>query len=130
MRETLYPFLALIVLRHSRMVVCERFEGALPLDEFIGRLRQAVADNEGELVVERTERYRRQEDQQLRESQDQAFEESLAADRAKQRKRDEDMQRAEQLVAEEEEEQRREEVKKEVRQWNEWKCRHICTCNL
>ena len=115
LRETLYPFLALIVLRHGRMVVCERIEGALSLDEFIERLRTSVADNEAELVVERTNRYRRQEDQQLRESQDQAFEESLAADREKQRRRDEDMWRAKQLAEEEEEEQRREEVMKEVR---------------
>ena len=114
LRETAYPFLVLVVLRQRQMVVCERIEGTLTLDEFISRLRLAVADNEGELVVERTERFRREEDKKLRESQDQAFEESLAADRAKQQRLEEDLQRAEQLVEQEEEEQRREEAMKEV----------------
>ncbi len=114
LRETTYPFLALVVLKQSRMVVCERVEGARPLADLVGLLRRAVSDNEGELVVERTERLRRQEDQQLRQAQDQAFEESLAADKEKQRKRDEDMRKAEELARKEEEEQMREERKKEV----------------
>ena len=102
------------------MVVCERIEGSMPRDELINSLRRAVADNEGELVVERTERFRRQEDQQLRQDQDQAFEESLAADKEKQRKKEEDRRRAEQLVREEEEEQRMEEARKEVSRSRCW----------
>lgn len=115
LRENSYPFLALIVLKQSRLVVCERIEGILSLSELITRLRAAMTDNEGELVVERTERLRRQEDQQLRESQDQAFQESLAADREKERQREEDRSRAEELVQEQERIQRQQEKEKEVR---------------
>ena len=56
LRENTYPFLALIVLRQSRMVVVERVEGLLPLRELIARLAVAVRMNEAELVVERNER--------------------------------------------------------------------------
>ena len=80
MRENAYPFLGLVVLKQSRLVVCERVEGAVPLDDLIRRLRSSMTDNEGELVVERTERLRRLEDQQLRMAQDQAFQESLEAE--------------------------------------------------
>lgn len=102
LRENTYPFLALVVVKRSRLVVCERIEGVLPLPELIRRLQSAITDNEGELVVERTERFRRQETQQLREAQDQAFQESLAADRAKEKQREEDQSRAEALVREQE----------------------------
>ena len=95
-------------------MVCERIEGLIPRTEVIIRLRDAMMDNEGELVVERTERLRRQEDQQLREAQDQAFQESLAADREKERQRVEDQSRAEELVREQERIQREQEKEKEV----------------
>lgn len=114
LRENTYPFLALIVLKQSRLVVCERIEGILSLSELTSRLRVAMTDNEGELVVERTERLRRQEDQQLRESQDEAFKESLAADREKERQRVEVRSRAEELVREQERLQREQEKEKEV----------------
>jgi FAS-associated factor 2 len=73
-----------------------------------------MVDNEGELVVERTERLRRQEDQQLREAQDQAYQESLAADREKERLRVEDQSRAEELAREQERLQREQEKEAEV----------------
>lgn len=58
LRENTYPFLALIVLKQSRMVVCERVEGGVEgVEELMTRLRQAIRDNEGELVVERNERW-------------------------------------------------------------------------
>ena len=57
LRENTYPFLALIVLKQSRMVVCERVEGeVMRVGELVTRLTQAIRDNEGELVVERNER--------------------------------------------------------------------------
>lgn len=114
MRENTYPFLALVVLKQGRLVVCERVEGALPLDELLNRLRTAMTDNEGELVVERTERLRRLEDQRLREAQDQAFQESLAADREKERQREEDQSRADRLAREQQEIQDQQKKAKEV----------------
>ena len=57
LRENTYPFLALIVLKQSRMVVCERVEGeVMRVGELVTQLTQAIRDNEGELVVERNER--------------------------------------------------------------------------
>lgn len=56
LRENTYPFLGLIVLKQSRMVVVERVEGLLPLRELVPRLAVAVRMNEAELVVERNER--------------------------------------------------------------------------
>ena len=57
LRENTYPFLALIVLKQSRMVVCERVEGGvMGVGELVTRLTRAIRDNEGELIVERNER--------------------------------------------------------------------------
>lgn len=106
-----------MVLKQGRLIVCERIEGAIPLTELLERLRTAMADNEGELVVERTERLRRLEDQQLRKAQDQAFQESLAADREKQRQREEDQSRADALAREQERLQQQQEREKEVRNY-------------
>ena len=56
LRENTYPFLALVVLRQSRMVVCERVEGLVGREELQARLGAAVRDSEAQLVVERNER--------------------------------------------------------------------------
>lgn len=56
LRESSYPFLALIVLKQSRIVVCERIEGSLGVEALIARLLVAVSNDEAELVVERNER--------------------------------------------------------------------------
>ena len=114
LRENTYPFLGLVVLKQSRLVVCERVEGAVPLDDLISRLRASMMDNEGELVVERTERMRRLEDQQLRKAQDEAFLESLEADREKERRREEDQSRAKELAREQQRLQQEEEKEKAV----------------
>ncbi len=56
LRESEYPFLALVVLKQSRLVVCERVEGSLSLEVLLQRLQTAITSNEAELVVERNER--------------------------------------------------------------------------
>ena len=56
LRENTYPFLALIVLKQSRMVVCDRVEGTVEKAPLMRRLEAAIRNNEGELVVERNER--------------------------------------------------------------------------
>ena len=121
LRENTYPFFALVVLKQGRLIVCERIEGAIPGPELISRLRTAMTDNEGELVVERTERLRRLEDQRLREEQDKAFQDSLAADREKERRREEDQNRAARLAREQQEIQEQEQRDKEV-----YKGGHYC----
>lgn len=114
LRESTYPFLALVVLKQGRMVVCERVEGALSVNGLLERLRTAITNNEGELVVERTERMRREEDQRLREAQDEAFQLSLAADREKERLRvaalEKEQAELKQNQEQELEQQRKEEV--------------------
>ena len=57
LRESSYPFLALVVLKRSRLVVCERVEGSLSVETLIQRLKAAITSNEAELVVERNERW-------------------------------------------------------------------------
>lgn len=115
MRENTYPFLALIVLRQGRMVVCERVEGCGDVGVLLGRLGRAVEACQSELVVERNERLRRRADQALREAQDEAFEASLAADRAKQRDRE-----AEEERVRREQEREREREKEEARKVREF----------
>ena len=97
------------------MVVCERVEGAIGLDDLLARLQAAIADNEGELVVERTERMRREEDQRLREAQDEAYQLSLAADREKERLRAEALEKEQAEVKQNQEQEREEQKKEEVR---------------
>ena len=112
LRESTYPFLALVVLKQGRMVVCERVEGALSVNDLLARLRTAITNNEGELVVERTERMRREEDQRLREAQDEAYQRSLAADREKERLRVAAMEK-EQAELKQNQEQELEQLRKE-----------------
>ena len=103
LRESVYPFLALIMLRGSRMTVVGRFEGnyfmfavhhALlsAIVSFIGyntlpslldRLNQLITVNEPELVVLRTEREQRSLDQQIRREQEEEYYKSLQADKEK-----------------------------------------------
>ena len=115
LRESTYPFLALVVLKQGRMVVCERVEGAIGLEELISRLRAAITDNEGELVVERTERMRREEDQRLREAQDEAYQLSLAADREKERLRAAALEKEEAEVRQSQEQELEQQKKEEVK---------------
>ena len=114
LRESSYPFLALVVLKQGRMVVCERLEGAIGLNDLLARLQAAIADNEGELVVERTERVRREEDQRLREAQDEAYQLSLAADREKERLRAEALEKEQAEVRQTQEQELEEQKKEEV----------------
>ena len=56
LRENTYPFLALVVLKQGRLIVCERVEGPISVQPLIARLQAAITNNEAELVVERNER--------------------------------------------------------------------------
>ena len=101
------------------MVVCERVEGAVGLDDLLARLRAAISNNEGELVVERTERMRREDDQRIREAQDEAYQLSLAADREKERLRVEALEREQAEVRQNHEQELEEQKKEEVyRDWH------------
>jgi hypothetical protein len=60
MRESSYPFLALVVLRQNRMMIVARFEGLVTADVLVRRLTEAIRDNEAYIVAARAERQERQ----------------------------------------------------------------------
>lgn len=102
LRESTYPFLAVIVLRQHRMMLVGRIEGALSLDELTPRLERIINDNEAFIVAARADREERHLNQTIRQEQDAAFQETLRLDQEKQRKR----QEAEEQKQREEEEER------------------------
>jgi FAS-associated factor 2 len=111
LRESTYPFLAVIVLRQNRMMVVGRVEGHVEAEPLVLRLEALVRDNEAYIVAARTDREERSRNQSIREEQDRAFQDTLRQDQEKERKRTEE---AEKKRKEEEEEERieREEVKR------------------
>lgn len=57
LRENTYPFLAMIVLKNSRMTVVARIEGAIGAAELVQALGAIKEDNEMYLIAARAERY-------------------------------------------------------------------------
>lgn len=105
LRESTYPFLAVIVLRQNRMVVVGRQEGILDAETLVNLLQKTVRDNEAFIVAARADRDERNFNREIRNEQEAAFAETLR----------QDQEREEQLLAEEQ--QRREE--EELRQQEE-----------
>ncbi len=89
---TSFPFLALVALDGSKMLVHERLEGIFPVSTVIQAIQTQMQMLEPRLVGVRTERYpfhsnvnRREREQArlIREQQDKAYSASLEADREK-----------------------------------------------
>lgn len=85
-----YPLLVIIALRDNKMTIMGRMEGDCSAEELLVRMRRVVNDNERWLTAARHERLERSFNQSLRAQQDVAYEESLRADREKERKRQEE----------------------------------------
>ena len=102
LRETSYPFLAMIVLRQHRMVVVSRQEGSLVPEAMVEWIRNTVTEYEAFIVAARTDRDERNFDRELRNQQEAEFAESLRRD-----------QEREQREREREEVERREEEERE-----------------
>jgi len=102
LRETSYPFLAMIVLRQHRMVVVSRQEGSLAPEAMVEWIRNTVTEYEAFIVAARTDRDERNFDRELRNQQEAEFAESLRRD-----------QEREQREREREEVERREEEERE-----------------
>lgn len=85
-----YPFLVIIALRDNKMTIMGRMEGDCNADELLIRMRRVVNDNDRWLNAARHDRLERSFNQTLRAQQDVAYEESLKADREKERKRQEE----------------------------------------
>jgi len=102
LRESTYPFLAMIVLRQNRMVVVGRSEGLTSSEAVISWIQNTVTDYEAFIVAARAERDERNLDRELRSEQEAAFAETLRRD-----------QEREQKAREKEEVDRREEEERE-----------------
>lgn len=113
LRESTYPFLAVIVLRQNRMMIVGRVEGAIDPDPLVERLEAIVRDNEAFIVAARMEREERTINQNIREEQDAAFQETLRQDQEKERKKKEAEERKR---MEEEEERRREKEERDKKE--------------
>jgi hypothetical protein len=66
LRESTYPYLALIGLKHNRMVLIRKFEGKQNLDSLLNQLRKSIEDNESSLIAARLEREERNMNQLIR----------------------------------------------------------------
>ena len=61
MREATYPFLAILCMQDSRMMIVERIEaGLMDADNVLASLVNAVETNEPSLVAARVDRYDKQ----------------------------------------------------------------------
>lgn len=103
LRESTYPFLAVIVLRQNKMMMVGRIEGYIGADDLVARMTAIVRDNEAFIVAARAEREERQMNQNIRVEQDLAFQETLRQDQENERKKRE----AEEKKRREEEEEER-----------------------
>lgn len=114
-----HPILVIIALRDNKMTVMGRMEGDCTADELLTRMRRVVNDNERWLNAARHERLERSLTQTLRAQQDVAYEESLKADREKERKkqleRDEQARVEREIQAEQEAEERRLDLKERLK---------------
>ena len=113
LRETSYPFLAMIVLRQHRMVVVSRQEGSLVPEAMVEWIRNTVTEYEAFIVAARTDRDERNFDRELRNQQEAEFAESLRRDQEReQRERERRLKREAKARQEAEEKKMREEEKK------------------
>ncbi len=86
LRESTYPFLALIVLRQNKMMVVGRVEGYLGnAEDLCQRLEVVIRDNEAYIVAASAERAERNINAEIRQEQDAAFQETLRMDQERER---------------------------------------------
>lgn len=115
-----YPLLVMIALRDNKMTIVGRMEGDCTAEELLVRMRRVVNDNERWLIAARHDRLERSFNQSLRAQQDVAYEESLRADREKERKKQqerEEQQRIEREIQDAQEaENRRLQLKERLKQ--------------
>lgn len=104
LRESGYPFLALIVLRQNKMMVVGRVEGLMETEALCERLEVVIRDNEAYIVAASAERAERNINAEIRQEQDAAFQETLRMDQERER-----------LKREAEEAKRREEEEEKAR---------------
>ncbi|CAH1406174.1 unnamed protein product [Nezara viridula] len=109
-----FPFLAMIVLKESRMTLVGRLEGPTNCIELMSRLGAIVSSNVSYLDTARSERIARSLTQTIRREQDVAYMESLRADQEKERRKCEEEERKRRLEEEERNRQLKEQLRKEA----------------
>ncbi|XP_065583209.1 FAS-associated factor 2-A-like isoform X2 [Artemia franciscana] len=95
-----HPFTGIAVLKNNKMSLASRIEEYLEPQPFVNRVKRVVENNEAFLIVARDERNERALNQTIRREQDEAFEESLRADREKEEKRQREREAKERLEKE------------------------------
>ncbi|CAF0704875.1 unnamed protein product [Brachionus calyciflorus] len=88
------PSLAVLVPKRSKMTIVRKVEVPKPASDLLNELRQSITTEEPELIVRRHEREERNQTQQIRQEQDQAFLESLRIDREKAKKKQDEEEAA------------------------------------
>jgi FAS-associated factor 2 len=111
-----YPLLIIIALRDNKMTIMGRMEGDCTPDELLARMSRVVNDNERWLNAARHERLERNLTQTLRAQQDVAYEESLKADREKERRRQAEVEEQRKIEREIQEMQATEERRRELKE--------------
>ncbi|KRX59951.1 FAS-associated factor 2-B [Trichinella sp. T9] len=124
MRDSAYPFLALICLRNGRMSIVFRQEGFSRAPELIARLRQTMEENDIHMLLARQERENSAMNQLLRQQQEEAYNEALRIDRENEKRQMEEEERQKQAMeelkrAEEAIKIKKEELQKERQYWRE-----------
>jgi FAS-associated factor 2 len=106
------PFLGVIVYKNSRMTLVSKIEGPISPAELMLQLSGLIAEHEHDLIAARHDKEQRSQTQLLRKQQDEAYLESLNADREKQRKKQEE-ELAKRRAFELEQRQKEEEIARE-----------------
>uniref|UniRef100_T1HYR7 UAS domain-containing protein n=4 Tax=Rhodnius TaxID=13248 RepID=T1HYR7_RHOPR len=91
--SSVFPFIAVIILKDSKMTLVARMEGPTNNSELVSRLGAVVSANITFLDAARSERIARSLTQTIRREQDAAYLESLRADQEKERRRHEELER-------------------------------------
>jgi FAS-associated factor 2 len=121
LRESTYPFLAVVVLRQHRMVVVGRQEGYIQAQPLVTWLEKTVREYESFIVAARADRDERNFTREIRNEQDALYEETLRQDQEREeQKREEEVR---QLQAEEEERLQEEAERRRVDEEHEKKSR-------
>ena len=114
LRESTYPFLAVIVLRQNRMVVVGRREGSIEPTPLIDWLEHTIREYEAFIVAARADRDTRNFNREIRSEQEAAFAETLRQDQEREEQRLEEERRKQ-----EEEDERKRLEEDEKRKLNE-----------
>lgn len=84
------PSLAVLLPKRNKMTIVTKIQGPIPANKLIRGIRMLINEQEPELIVARNERDERVQTQQIRQQQDEAFQESLRIDRERERKKQEE----------------------------------------